>query len=249
MMNLIFLALFSLVGYAKVDLGLSFVKDEVKQGELAKAKLFFRQTDSQKFSPTSLKGKKIAKTVYFQNISAFVGKEGQGYYEADATVVFLTVPNTQTISELIDGEEISIVWKDLSVIATQAEKFELGSFDVPIRIDYVMWITGLVILSILIGLGKVIFEKIHLKRAVKERKAKLKEALSSCRTYEDVVTLWKTKKIYLQDFPGLEEAFSKLEVTLFKHQFKPQQTDSEKADVLKAYEKFKNDAQGVLVGI
>ena len=57
------------------------------------------------------------------------------------------------------------------------------------------------------------------------------------------------RQIYLLTFPAIDEAFRKFEQKLFKVQFKPSQTEHEKAHVVDSYNEFLASIKGSLDGI
>lgn len=242
----LFLFLFS-SAWSRVNFELVLNSSSVKQGEIAIGKLIVKESQGQT-SFAGLKGKNIGKTVYLMNLSPFMGKAGQ--LESDAKIIFLAVPQTNSVSEVVDGEEIVITWNSIEVVPTEETKsFLLGNFEVPERKEVVPWILGFLIVLVLGGLGYWITEKIKSKKYSKTMLAKLKQEILACQNYDDIVLMWRQKRTYLQTFPQLETAFKTLEQTLFKYQFKPQRTERELDEVQKAYEQFKSESAGVLNGI
>jgi hypothetical protein len=110
-----------------------------------------------------------------------------------------------------------------------------------------LWIT-LIIILLVVG-SFLLWRKISARRKVAARRKKLLEEFKSCTSYEDVVSMWQKKRIFFQEFPQLESNFSSFEEVLFRYQFKPKQTDTEKQSVLDAYRKLLSDNEGVLRGI
>lgn len=233
--------------WSSVQLELDLATVTPKQGEIVAARLILKNARGQA-ALTGLKGKNFKKVVYLLNLSPFIGENGR--LEADAKVIFLQVPETTFVSEVINGEEVVLSWREVRVIPTEAsQSFLLGDFEIPGRKKIVLWIS-LFIALILISSG--IFyakRKYALKnRAVKRRK-ELKQNLLTATDYSGVVSLWQSKQIYLSEFPGLEVSFKKLEKTLFKYQFKPTQTTQEMQEVMRSYDQFKSDIMGVLNGV
>lgn len=244
---LLLLIFLSFSAWSKVTMELRPASDSVKQGEIIAAKLIVKEASGQS-ALAGLKGKKISKTLYLLSVSPFMGK--QGVLEADAKIIFLTVPESSYIMETINGEEVAIHWANVDVQPTEETKsFLLGDFEIPERKELLPWILGILGLSILALFGIWIKNKLQGKEKKKLLLIKTKQEVLGCSSYDDVVAMWRNKRNYLQTFPQLEGAFQSLEVTLFKYQFKPQRTSWEVEEVMSAYNKFKSDAQGVLNGI
>jgi len=98
-----------------------------------------------------------------------------------------------------------------------------------------------------------VFLKFQKKAKLKEEKRKyaqqLKMELLGCNNYEDVLILWKKKRIYLQSFEHIAEPFHKFELVLNKYQFRPNQTETEKIEVMEAYRKFSRSVEGGVYGV
>lgn len=246
-LTVLFLLLFSVSAWSRVHLELVLNTPSVKQGEIAVGKLIVRESQGQT-SFAGLKGKNVGKTVYLLNVSPFMGKAGQ--LESDAKVIFLKVPETTSVSEVLDGEEIAITWKGIEVVPIEETKsFLLGDFEVPERKDVLPWVLGFFIVLVLGAFGYWISHKFKLKKNAKFQLKKMKQEILACQNYDDIVLMWRQKRTYLQTFPQLENAFKNFEQTLFKYQFKPQRTEKELDEVQKAYEKFKSESTGALNGI
>lgn len=234
--------------WAKVNLELKIPVSSVKQGEIVEARLQLKA--GQNFSLGNLKGKNLSKTLYFLEASPFIGKEGQGFFESDVKVIFLKVPDAASILENINGEEIEINWDNVEVVPTETQKsFLLGDFQVPERKKILPWILGITLFLLLAVVGRIVFVRNRRRKEQKNERKKLELEILSATKYDDIVTLWKKKRFFLQKIPELEDFFHELESTLFKYQFKSHQSASEQAEVVEAYKKccreFERRASGV----
>ena len=245
MIKIIIFLIFTLnVAWSRVGLELILNSPSVKQGEITSARLIVKQADGQA-GLNGLQGKNLGKTLYLLNVSPFMGK--QGALEAEAKVIFLTVPPSNAVSELINNEEVFIVWNNLEILPTESSKsFLLGDFEIPARRKIIIWM-GSFLLALLIVLLAFWFKK----RSSENNKRKktlnnLKQKLLLCTNYEEIIEMWQNKKEFLETFPKIEENFKKFEIILFQYQFKLKRTEREIEEVVSAYKNFKNDVTGVL---
>lgn len=247
-MKLIFFFLFfSISAWANVQLELSVENSSPKQGEIVPARLTLKETQGQVFL-SGINGKNFNKTLYVLSLSPFVIKGP--FLEADAKIIFLKVPEGQFVSETVNGQEVAIHWNNIRVIGIETpQSFLLGDFEIPQKKKIVLWILITFGILGLVWMGYWITRKIKKKDAVLSRNKSLKQDLLNCHSYDQVVIMWKKKRIFLNEFPQLDEHFKELEKVLFKYQFKPSQSVQEISEVLGAYEKFKADVTGVLNGI
>lgn len=246
----LFIYIFLLVSFSawsRVNLELVLNADSIKQGEIAPARLIVRDSEG-KTTLSGLKGKNIGKTIYLLSVAPFIGKAGQ--FESDASVIFLKVPEVNSATEVIEGEEIVISWQNLQVLPTEEENsFLFGDFEVPERKEIVPWVIGLLLLLVTGSMIYWLSQKLKIKKLNKLKLIKLKQELLECRNYDEIVLMWRQKQTYLNTFPQLDKTFKHFEQTLFKYQFKPQRTSLELDEVQKAYEEFKTEILGALNGI
>ncbi len=245
----IFLTLLFLIStsWAKTTLELSTQIPLVKQGSIIDCKLSIIDSEGNS-TLTGLAGREFGKTIYIISIDPFV--QLNGVLEANARVVFEKVPEAPRATEMIGGQEVIINWQKIKVEKSKpAEKFLFGDFEVPEKLNLMKWL-----LITLASLGLILIllrwrKKSLIKKKLKAKKLHLKAELLKPISYDEVVELWKNKHRYLSEFPGLDQAFKKLEETLFKYQFKSQRSEIEITQVLLAFDHFKNDVSGVLHGI
>ena len=242
--TIIFLIFISNVAWSRVGLELIIDTPSIKQGEITSGRLVVKQADGQA-GLNGLQGKNVGKTLYLLNVSPFMGK--QGTLEAQAKVIFLTVPATNAVTETINSEEVFIVWNNLEVQPTEPPKsFLLGEFEIPAKRKLIVWGVSF-LLALLIVISIFWFKKIGQKKSQQKAALKsLRNELLRCENYEDVVAMWVNKKDFVNSFPKIEESFKKFEIVLFQHQFKSKRSEREIEEVLTAYKKFKNDVIGVL---
>lgn len=209
---------------------------QVKQGEIAEGRLIVKQTEGQA-ALGGLKGKNVAKTLYLLNVSPFMVKQGQ--LESEAKVIFLAVPQTNSITETINGEEVAISWEGIEILPTEESKsFLLGDFTIPEARQILKWIIFVIAPLMIMGIF-VWFKKRSKKiRQLKDQITQLKKELTECGSYDEIVLMWRNKRRYLEVFPKLDIVFKNFEDVLFKHQFKPCRTNFDTEEVLTAYKKF-----------
>ncbi len=229
---------------------LLFSSPEVKQGAIVSARLKADGNAVQSLDFQKLKGQTVGKVIYFYNISPLMKKDGETSYEADAKVIFVTPPESSFVQDNLQGKEIQLKWNQVKVLPVEAEKnFLFAQFDVSWPKSFLAWFLwglGAIIVAFLSLVG---FKKYQLKKSIKEKKQKLKKEIFDAASFDEVVSVWKKKRLYVAEFPHIEEPFSILEQTLFKYQFKQHQSEVEKEKVIEAYRTFLNAIQGGFNGI
>ena len=230
--------------WSRVGLELILNSPSVKQGEITSGRLIVKQADGQA-GLNGLQGKNLGKTLYLLNVSPFMGK--QGALEAEAKIIFLTVPSINAVSELINNEEVFIVWNNLEILPTESSKsFLLGDFDIPARRKIMIWMGSFLLALVIMFLGFWLKKRRSENSKRKTKLKNLKQKLLSCTNYEEIIEMWKNKNEFLITFPKIEESFKKFEIILFQYQFKSTRTERELDEVVSAYKNFKNDVMGVL---
>ena len=244
---IILLVFISLSAWSKVGMILVPDSSSIKQGEIVRARLLIQETDGTS-SLSGITNKNIGEVLYLYHVGPFMMK--QGVLESEVKIIFSKVPTSNQVTETIEGEPITIRWSDLKVIPTQQpEGFQFGNFEIPQTMKWIPWAIGLLIVLILLLIVAKFNRRLGQKKRLKDLQRKLKDELLGADGYEGIVQVWQKKRIYLQQFPALEENFRTLEQTLFKFQFKPQRNESEMAAIKTSYESFKRDISGVLNGI
>jgi hypothetical protein len=98
-----------------------------------------------------------------------------------------------------------------------------------------------------------IFFTVKKRRKLLQEKMKiaqqLKMELLGGKNFEEVVVLWKKKRIFFEHFEHVREPFQKFELVLNKYQFRPVQTETEKIEVMEAYRKFSRSVEGGFHGV
>jgi hypothetical protein len=160
------------------------------------------------------------------------------------------VPLSNTVTETINNEEITISWNNIQIVPTEESKsFLFGDFEIPSRLVVFPWIVGVIGLGLLALIIIRIRSLLKVKTSIKNRKLQLKQEMINGTNYDDVVLMWRQKTRYLNEFPQLDTHFKTLETVLFKYQFKPQRTEQEVNAVMDAYQAFKSSVMGDLNGI
>lgn len=243
--------LFSLPVYSAITLEIQSAAPMVNQGELIEVNLGIQTDSASKLELQKLKGSTVNETIYFYDISPLFRKEDGKKLEAQAKIIFVKVPETQNITGNLNGEVLKVNLSGLQINQTEgAQGYQFGNFEVPRPSKVMEWMLGIVLtLALLLAAGTPLWQKIKRKKAQKLKMQTLKAQILGCRTYEDVVELWKAKHQHLSVFPHVKEPFTKLEEVLNKYQFKPRQSEEEKQQVLEAYRRFTNAVEGGFVGI
>ena len=147
----------------------------------------------------------------------------------------------------MNGEEVSIKWNNIEVIATPEPKsFLLGDFEIPTRANVVYWIIIFLSIAVIALLTSFFLKHFLKKKKAKNKILSLKKELLDCNTYEDIVEIWEQKRKYIETFPKIDKNFKILENVLFKYQFKSQRTKTETDEVVQAYNVFKSNVSGAL---
>lgn len=248
------LFLFFLILSAEVlsmdKLALFIPQSEINQGALVKATLIV-QPEAINFPVQKLKGETVGETLYFQQLSPLLKKEGSVAYEAEVNVIFTSVPENRAISGKIGDKELVIEWNEIRINPVESTgKMLWADFTAPDIFEgnwRWVWITLVIIL--LSSGGYFVWRKVSRTKREKIRKQKLVSEILAYSTYDDIVSFWKKKHTYLREFPEIEPNIRTLEETLFKYQFKPTQTEDEKGKVIQAYQKFIEETRGGLSGI
>jgi hypothetical protein len=243
----LFLLLFSWQAWTKVQFELIAESSQLKQGEITTARLLVKESQGQSVL-SGLNGKNLGQTLYLLSLTPFVGK--QGLLESEAKIIFLKVPQSNSVTEIMNGEEIIVVWNNLTITPTETSKsFLLGDFEIPEVKELLPYLAAILVMSIGVAAFFWYRRRTNKRKLMAKKRQILKEELLNCLSYDDVVSMWKQKRKYLQEFQQLDPHFKDLEVTLFKFQFKPQRSETELHQVIEAYQKFKSDIAGVLNGI
>ena len=237
--------------FSATDLKLLFDTPEVKQGEIVNATLLISMNQMQDLNLSKLENKSLAETIYFMKISPSVKKEGREDLEAEVKVIFTKVPETNGLTGKINDLDIRLSWNELKVEATEgAQELLWGNFEIPKETKLVLWtLLTLLVATILALIIRPLIKKHKQKKAHKEIMIQRKDELLSCGDYDDVVKIWQQRQEYISHFPHILEPFKKLEKDLYKHQFKPRQTEQEKLEIMDAYRTFKRSIEGGFIGI
>ena len=222
----------------------------VKLGEISKVQIYVDAQTAQSLPLQSIKEQTLSETLYVQSVSSMLKHEGEQDYTADAEVIFIKDPGANEIKTTIANQPVRIFWNNVRIEAVEVPKdYVLGNFDIKAPLRIIVWLlSAALMIALCVGLWK--FRNAQGRKAAlkKERKA-LKEKILSCRNYQDVVSLWKQKRLLIERFPHLAGPMENLETVLFKYQFKPQQTSNEEAIVMDAYRAFMKESEGGFNGI
>ncbi len=238
--------LFPAIAAGAAGLYLELPSAAVAQGSLVSGILKVDQASLAAVDPQKLRGQTLGDVVYVHQVGPLVRRVGGRVYEAEAKVIFVKVPAAASVP--VPGGTLS--WGTLEVRPTDApQELLFGTFTVPARRKLLLWVAilaGLVVLGII---SRRVWKKLELRRRERLRRRRLKEALLSAADFAAVVELWRAKHAYLGEFPHIADPLRELEAVLFKYQFKPTQTDAERAEVLAAYRTFTAAVAGGFDGI
>ncbi len=246
-----FIIFFALISFANAgeNIQLQFSTSEVNQGEIISAQLSLIPADESDL--LKVQGKTFAETIYILELTPLTKREGINKYIADTKVIFLKVPEENRVAASLNGKPVIVSWNTIKINPTE-ESSELlfGTFEISPRINwYVMLLGTILVLGLTWLLARMINTKIKLKKSIRLRKVEMKDKILGCRSFEEVVELWKDKHVLTQEFPHIKDAFFKLEESLNRYQFKPIQTNEEKSIVLESYRKFSKEIEGGFHGV
>lgn len=246
----ILLFLLSNIAQAEVRLEIIFSNDEINQGSLQEATLEIETSSLQNFEIQKLKALSPNDTLYFHKLSPLMKSGSSGKYTSEISVVFLKVPESNSLKFSVAEQEVDLSWNDVHVIPTEASKgmiFE--AFELPERRKILVWILCGLGIGAIVLIIFIVRKRWKISRDKKRHRQELKEDIFSANTYEEVISVWQRKFYYQEEFPHTAEGFKNLEKTLFKYVFKPHQSETEKTEILKAYRGFINEVQGGFNGV
>lgn len=239
---------FSALGAPRIML--KFNDAKVKQGSVVDAVIGLNSETTQKLQYNQLKGQTLGETFYVYQAKPLMTKGSWDTLESEAKIIVTKIPENRPLLHKLGTDTIEIDWSEVEFIPTEVPKeFLFGTFEVPTRLELMKWALGALALGIVALISFRGYKKYKLRAEKKAKRRSLKASLSQPSTYEDVVSVWKTKPTYVKEFPHLEAHFKELERVLFKVQFKPSQTETEKAEVMKAYREFVTNSQGGFDGV
>lgn len=237
--------------YATPQLALKLPKNVVSQGDIIRAKFSVDSESYQKIASLKLAGLTLGNTIHIVSFGVPVKLSDQSGLTIESSLIFLRVPESRLITAEVNGVAFIVDTNQAEVIPTEApEEFIFTDFTLPEKSRWILYSAVMLFLLLALAYPGWKFFKVRQTKKLKQIKQReLKDELLNCRKYEDVVEIWKKKHRYLLVFPQLKDSFTKLEITLFKYQFKPQQTESEKIEVMNSYRTFKSEVEGGVNGI
>ena len=247
---LIFLFVWISTAFSAVNIELVFEKNEIQQGSIESALARLSGESLQKINLQKLKGQTLGETLYLYNVSPLLRKDGNKNYESEFKVIFIKTPEANQLVHKFENDEINIKWSEVKVVPVEVpEKLIFEEFEIPQPFEILKWLMGVVILVLAVfGFFKVKKAR-DIKNEKRRMKQSIKDSIMAANSYDEIVSIWKRKLEITEVFPALTEPFKQLEMTLFKFQFRPQQTDEEKNEVVKAYRDFLSTIQGGFDGI
>lgn len=238
----------SLAAVLKIDI--RFPEGKIKQGAIVPVKLVFDLPASQGLPINKLIGQTLGNTFYVFKAKPLLTKDNWTAFESDAEIILAKVPEAKPVTYKSGNDEVMITWNDVEFVPTEAPKEMIyGTFEIPSRAQVMKWLSILVIVLVAVFAGWKIKLRLDLKKSLKVRKAAIRDEIVSAREYSDVVKVWQKKSNIIKEFPKVENHFKDLESVLFKYQFKPSQSESEKIEVMNAYRDFIAKSQGGFDGV
>jgi hypothetical protein len=240
----------SLEAFANAKVHLKFTAEKIKQGSIVDAVIGLNSETTQKIQYGQLKGQTLGEAFYIYSAKPLMTKGSWDTLESEAKIIVVKIPDKQPLVHKLENNEIEITWSSVEFIPTETPKeLIFGTFEVPSKIELLKWFLGLLTLGALVLGGMKISDKLKAKNGLKQKRKEIKESVLGAKEYQEVVSIWQKKPVYVKEFPHLEEPFKKLENTLFKYQFKQRQSEYEKAEVLRAYQEFIEASRGGFNGI
>ena len=133
MIQILLLIIISVSSWA-VDIGFEFTSKEVKQGSIVSALIKLDASSTQEVPLQKLKLKTFADTIYVHHVGTPLRKEGRPYFEADAKIIFIKVPEGNELTFTEDGKTFKVFWNPITVHPTEkSSQFLYGAFNVPAR--------------------------------------------------------------------------------------------------------------------
>ena len=229
--------------HAAPEIIIHLKESQVQQGHISDAVLEFTANAVQSVNLQKLKNKNFSETLYIHSLSPLVRRDNS--FVADAKVIFLKVPDVKTLTT----ENLTLKW-NVEVIPTEASKdFLFGDFSAPARSKLMIWLGAMLLIIFFAFSGFKVRRIWNQKQLKKNKLKKLRNEIFSAVSYEEIVGVWNKKQTFLFTFPFLKDSFKELETVLFKHQFKPRQTQFEKDEVIHAYKTFLSKIEGGFNGI
>ena len=225
-------------------------EDRVIQGSLIKTKFKFQQNSEQSLRLENLEGISLGDTIYINQLFPVNGDSDGKIINGDASIMFIKVPEKSNLEHKIDGFNIEATWTQVDILPTELpEELLFGEFNFPDTKRVILWFVigiGILVFLVLIFLFWMKRKKLKFKKL---KKLNIKNSLLSPVSYNEVVHIWEMKHDILKVFPGIGEEFKKLEMVLFRYQFKPHRSKSEEEEVLVAYRKFIDSIKGGFDGV
>lgn len=248
MKKILFILLFLLSSsvLATVGMHIDLANSTIKQGKVEQATLRLDEGAAQQILAKKITGLNLENTIYLLEVGP-LSKKNDGY-EANAKVIFLKVPESKVLQ--YQGSKFPITWSPVEIIPTEAsQNLIFEQFTIPTPKNILLWIS-LIILTLLIFFAVMRFRRIQQAKALqRKRRISLRDELMKGTQYSEVVDIWKKRDLFLAEFPEIQQHFKMFEQVLFKYQFKPFQTETEKIEIMQAYREFINNIRGGLNGI
>ena len=228
-------------------------EDKVIQGSLIKTKFKFQQNSDQSLRIENLEGISIGDTIYINQLLPVNGDSDGKIINGDASIMFIKVPEKSNLEHKIDGFNIEATWTQVDILPTElSEDLLFGEFNFPDTKRVILWIAiaaGILVFLVFIFLFWMKRMKRKKLKFKKLKKINIKNSLLSPASYDEVVHMWEMKHDILKVYPGIGDEFKKLEMVLFRYQFKPHRSKSEEEEVLVAYRKFIDSIKGGFDGV
>lgn len=236
--------------FASTKVRIDFHDKRFQQGSIQQAEIILDETFVQKIEVQKLTSKILGETLYLHEVGPILKTGDSPSFKAKAQVVFVKIPQSDSVSYKLGSEEIVFSWSAVDIIPLEAsEGFVFEDFEISKRFKKYYWFF---LLLVGVPLAYIFFrfnKKLELKKKVKQEKEAVLKRLLATNQYEEIVKLWVNKNEIYKTYPELNEFFKDVEKVLFLYQFKPTQSQNEKDHVVKVYQEMITKFQGSLRGV
>ncbi len=246
----VFLTIFPQIVLSSSKIHFDVSEKKIYQGSLVKAKFKLNLGESENIQAKNIEGESLENTIYVNQLLAINGNPERTIINGEASIIFLKVPEKDTLVQKVKEEEVEVTWSQIEIVPTETpENLLFGEFNISSHRNILIWIVVGLGITLTIYVAFHIWRKQRNSKLMKNEKIKIKNYLISPSNYDDVVDVWKKKYDILKIFPQIEPEFKLLEVILFKHQFKKTRNKIDEDEVFLAYRKFIDSIRGGLDGI
>lgn len=237
------------LGYASINVELSSLQPNIKQGNIESVTLSMGVEAAQKIDWPKLKGQTLGETIYLYDAEPIIHKQDSGKFESKIKIIFTTVPKEGVVVFKAQNQEVSMILKNLNVIPATSDKFIYNQFELPFKLNVFLATVSILASFVILGLVWIGVRRYKTSQSQKQIKHKVRLELTSASTYDEVIKIWYRRDLYLKRFPEISESFRSFEQKIFPFIFRPNISEIEKTKVLENYREFVSIISEVLDGI